>query len=101
MDRRALISVVAGCLGLTALRIPAQQLRKLPRIGWLSPNNSAMNKSFIDAYHRGMVELGYSEGRNVTTEYRFADGSIDRLPGLANELLKLPVDVIVATGTAA
>jgi len=101
MDRRALITALAGCLGLTTLSVTAQLPKKLPRIGWLSPNNATMNKSFIDAYRQGMVELGYVEGRTVTTEYRFADGSIDRLPGLASELLGLPVDLIVATGTSA
>ena len=72
---------------------------KVPRIGSLSlPPEDART----EAFRQGMRELGYVEGRNVVTEYRFADGFPDRLPGLAAELVDLNLEVIVAmSGQAA
>ena len=70
-------------------------------MGWLSSNAAAMNDSFLDAYRQGVRELGYIEGRTVITEYRFADGRVDRLADLAAELVNVPVDVIVTVGTPA
>jgi putative ABC transport system substrate-binding protein len=54
----------------------------------------------VEGFQQGLRELGYVEGQNVTIEYRWADGKLDRLPGLARELVRLPVDVLVTVGTS-
>ena len=71
-----------------------QQLGKVPRIGILSPAEQPSTKVF-DAFRKGLRALGYIEGRNITIEYRLAGGNIGRLPALAGELARLPVDVMV------
>ena len=53
----------------------------------------------LDAFRQGLRERGYVEGQNIVVEYRAADGKIERLPGLASDLARLKVDLIVATGT--
>ena len=79
------------------------QTAKVARIGYLitgaleSPE-TRMNR---DAFRLGLTELGYIEGRNIVIEYRAADGKIERLPGLATELVGLKVDLIVALATPA
>ena len=79
------------------------QTAKVARIGYLitgaleSPE-TRMNR---DAFRQGLNELGYIEGRNIVIEYRAADGKIERLPGLATELVGLKVDLIVALATPA
>jgi len=89
-----LIAVVLLVLGVTA---EAQQPKKVPRIGYLAPS-SATDTARIDAFRRGLRELGYEEGKNIVIEHRYADGHRDRLPALAAELVRLKVDVIVTTG---
>ena len=73
----------------------AQQAGKVYRVGYLqiSPRNAQVH--LIEAFESGLSERGYSVGRNVLIEYRFADGKTERLPGLAAELVRLKVDVIV------
>jgi putative ABC transport system substrate-binding protein len=89
-----------GALALGILTTPltadAQRAAKLPRVGVLSPFISASDP-FLGAFRQGLRELGYVEGRNVVLEYRSAEGTGDRLPGLAAELVRLRVDVIVTT----
>jgi len=73
---------------------------KVSRIGFLfygAPGPSAE----VDAFRQGLRELGYIEGQNVTIDYRFASGQVERLPELATELARLKVDVIVTPGTPA
>ena len=78
--------------------IHAQQpASKIPRIGYLALGRSAGTEAFL----RGLKELGYAEGQNVTIEYRFAEGEEDRFNHLAAELVQLKVDVIVVGGTMA
>src|SRR4029453_6529815 len=79
------------------LSAEAQQSKKIPRIGILS-SGSPSSKS-ADGLHQGLSELGYVDGKNISFEYRYADGDRSRLPTLASELVQLKVDVIVATGT--
>ena len=95
MDRRTLLK---GSLGLLAapLAAEAQRVSKLPRVGVLSPFTSASD-SFLEAFRQGLRDLGYVEGQNVLLEYRSAEGTADRLPGLAAQLTRLRVDVIVTT----
>ncbi len=75
----------------------AQQPGRLPVIGHLGASSS-LNNDRVDAFRQGMRELGYVEGKNIAIEWRFAEGRRDRLPALANELVRLKVDVIVAGG---
>jgi putative ABC transport system substrate-binding protein len=97
---------VQGSLGLAGLGLVAgcgilpPQLRpkaKVPRIGYLS--NGSFEAGFNDAFTLGLRELGYVEGQNVIIESRFAEGKDERLPDLAAELVRLPVDVIVTSGS--
>ena len=92
MDRREFIVATAGGLLAAPLAALAQEGRKVPRIGVLWPNPPAT----FDWFRRGLSDLGYTEGRNVNFEYRWAEGKLGQLPELAAELVRLKVDVIVA-----
>jgi ABC-type uncharacterized transport system substrate-binding protein len=76
----------------------AQQPKKVTRIGYLSENDPASESIRAEAIRLALRELGYIEGQNIATEYRTAEGKLDRLPELAAELVRLKVDVIVAAG---
>ena len=76
----------------------AQQVKKVPRIGFLSPTS---DDSRVEAFRQGLRELGYVDGQNITIEYRWANGRFDKLPELAAELVHLKVDVVVAVVTQA
>src|SRR5436305_2539521 len=79
----------------------AQQPTKIPGIGYLSPNSPSTNAFRIEAFRQGLRELGYVEGKNIVIEWRSTEGKADRQPGLAAELVRLKVDVIVTGGPAA
>lgn len=76
----------------------AQQPAKIPRIGWLASNSLSSMRGRIEAFRRGLRELGYVEGKNVAIEWRSANGKSDDSPVLAAGLVALHVDVIVASG---
>ena len=80
--------------GAVALPDMAQQPGKIFRIGVLSPAASPSTKAF-DSLRKGLRDLGYIEGTNITIEYRLAAWDYSRLPPMAGELVRLPVDVIV------
>jgi len=79
----------------------AQQAGKMYRVGLLEVVPAASNATNLAAFRQGLKELGYSIGQNVVMEYRSADGRPERFPGLAEELVRLKVDVIVTRGTPA
>jgi putative ABC transport system substrate-binding protein len=79
----------------------AQQPSKIARIGYLSPLSAAADSSYTEAFRQGLRTLGYIEGQNAVIEARYADSRPDRLTGLAAELVRLNVDVIVASPTPA
>src|SRR5713101_2139098 len=79
----------------------AQQPAKVRRIGILETVSSSLNVKNLDALRRGLRELGYVENRNYVLEYRSADGHGERFPALADELVRLHVDLIVTRGTPA
>jgi putative ABC transport system substrate-binding protein len=79
----------------------AQQSDKIGRVGFLGFNNEVTSKEFIEAFRHGLRDLGYTEGKNIVIEYRWAEGKPDRLPKLAAELLGLKVDVIFAAAASA
>jgi ABC-type uncharacterized transport system substrate-binding protein len=98
LTRLAVILILA--LTLAPLVAEAQQAAKIARIGWLG-DNPAGNPHLREAFLQGLRDLGYVEGRNLTIEYRNAQGKFERFPALAAELVTLKVDVIVAPGTPA
>ena len=77
----------------------AQQQAKVAKIGWLGIG-SASSVSRYEEFRRILRELGYVEGKNIAFEFRSADNKLDRLPALADELVRLKVDVIVKIGRA-
>jgi putative ABC transport system substrate-binding protein len=79
----------------------AQQRTKTPRIAFLAGGSRSGDALLLETFWRRMKELGYIEGKNISAEYRFAEGAVDRLPILANEVVRLNVDVIVAPGSGA
>ena len=78
----------------------AQQPKKVFRIGYLAPQDAASESARAEAIRLALRELGYIEGQNIATEQRYAGGKVDRFPELATELVRLKVDVIVASGGA-
>ena len=94
---------LALCALLLALSDPAkaQQPKKVPRIGFLLATFASVQESRLEAFRQGLRDLGYIEGQNITIEYRWAEGKLDRLPDLAAELVRLKVDVIVTGGPTA
>jgi putative tryptophan/tyrosine transport system substrate-binding protein len=70
----------------------------MPVVGYLSPGSQESGIRNLAAFRRGLAEIGYVQGRNVSIEYRFADGQVDRLPMLASELVRHPVTAIAALG---
>ena len=83
---------------LFALCFPAeaQQPKKVPRIGYLSAFDPALESPRSEAIRLALRELGYIEGQNIAIEYRYAEGKLDRSPELAAELVRLKVDIIVS-----
>ena len=79
----------------------AQQAKGIPRIGILLPNQLSVSPQLVKAFHQGLRELGYLEGRAIVIESRFGEGKSDRYPHLAAELVQLSVDVIVTASTPA
>ena len=97
MNRRALITLLGGAAA-RPLTARAQQ-QAMPVIGFLSSFSS--NARFATAFNQGLKEVGFIEGQNVTIEHRYAEGRYDRLPTLAQELVRERVTVIFATGSNA
>jgi ABC-type uncharacterized transport system substrate-binding protein len=107
-DRRAFITMMGEsvfALGFTLASPPAeaQSTPKVYRIGYLAQGSGSGAASLLplEGFRQGLRELGWVEGQNIVIEYRYAEGQIDRLPGLAEELVRLKVDVIAASPTGA
>jgi putative ABC transport system substrate-binding protein len=97
----------AGVVGLGLLagcgRLPwqAQEPAKIPRVGFLYPRPLSAPPDRVAPFREGLRELGYVEGQNIELVLRSAEGEYERLPALAAELVRLPVDVIVASAMPA
>jgi putative ABC transport system substrate-binding protein len=100
MRRRELITVLI-CTAVSWPPAAHAQQKPTPVIGFLGSPSAAQWVPFVSSFQSGLKEIGYVEGENVTTEYRWADGQYDRLPVLAAELVRRQVDVIFAAGSAA
>jgi putative ABC transport system substrate-binding protein len=99
MRRRSVVIAGLSALLLVPEQSSAQQTpAKIPRIGILSPAERPSAKIF-DTLRMGLRDLGYVDGQNIMIEYRLAAGDLSRLPVMAADLVRLPVDVIVADGS--
>jgi putative ABC transport system substrate-binding protein len=98
MTKKFLIWQLASIMLSTVSLANAQQPGKAPRIGFLSAQSEFRSADRAAAFQRGLRDLGYSEGKNILIEYRWANGINDRLPDLVAELIRLKVDVIVTSG---
>jgi len=97
--RRIGLAVVLALSLLAPLAVEAQQGGKIPLVGVLRP--TSQTDPLTEAFRQGLRDLGYVEGHNIRLVYRFAEGQFERLPGLAAELVQLPVDVLVTDGPGA
>jgi putative tryptophan/tyrosine transport system substrate-binding protein len=96
MNRRELMLLLAG--GMTAAPTLRAQQKAMPVIGFLGATSPGPGLSFVTAFQQGLSEAGFVEGKNVAIEYRWAEGSYDRLPALAVGLVDHKVDVLAAKG---
>ena len=93
MRRREFITLLGGSAAAWPLSARAQQPAKLPTVGFLGAGTPSTYSQW--AFRQGLDEAGYVEGRNVTIEYRWAEGQYDRLPAMATELVQGQVAAIV------
>jgi putative ABC transport system substrate-binding protein len=97
VDRRTFLAGTGAVLLAAPLAAEAQEQKagKVYRIGFLRAGQPP--KPWVEAFQQGLRERGYVDGQNVVVEFRFSDGSFDQLPRLAEELVRLKVDVILAS----
>ena len=86
-------------LALAPIAVAAPPAGKVNRVGHLSGSGEAASQSFVDAFREGMRALGYVDGKNLTIEGRYAEGKVDRLPSLAQELIQRNPDVLLVSTT--
>jgi putative ABC transport system substrate-binding protein len=102
MRRKTVRRVVMLVLVLltTSLAAHAQPAPKVYRLGVVKISTAAANPSWDEAFKQGLQELGYTEGQNLVSEWRFANGHVERLPALVAEMVRLQVDCLVVGGIA-
>jgi putative ABC transport system substrate-binding protein len=98
MRRREFLEFLGGLAALPPLGALPQQPERLPVIGFLNNASPDTYASFVNAFRQGLRQSGYVEGKSVAIEYRWGRNQSDRLPALAEELVRLPVAIIVASG---
>jgi putative tryptophan/tyrosine transport system substrate-binding protein len=100
--KKAAASIAVAVISLAVVLIAeAQQQQKIPRIAFLAGGSRSADSLLLETFWRQMKELGYVEGKNITAQYRYAEGSLERLPNFAAELVQLNVDIIVGPGSGA
>ena len=98
MNKKIVVSFLAT-LSLFCIHVAqAQQPKKVPRIGYLAADDAATESARAEGIQLALRERGYIEGQNVAFEYRYGEGKLDRLAELAAGLVRLKVDLIVASG---
>lgn len=95
MNKKIFVSILATLILTSIQPAHAQKPAKVPRIGMLFTGTASPPSARIEAFRKGLRDLGYIEGQNIILEWRFAEGKLDRLPDLATNLVRLPVDIIV------
>jgi putative ABC transport system substrate-binding protein len=101
MRRREFITLLGGAAAAWPLAARAQQAGKTYRIGFLSSFTAEGGKELTDCFRKGLEQLGWIEGRNIKSEYRWAGGIAERYAALAQELARLNLDLIVSNSTPA
>jgi putative ABC transport system substrate-binding protein len=97
MNRKIIISLLTTALLSIAPLAEAQQPGKVPRIGYVSGSGDPYTpEPQFEAFRQGLRDFGYIEGKNVLVEYRYAEGNLDRVPGLVAELVQLKVESLSA-----
>jgi ABC-type uncharacterized transport system substrate-binding protein len=97
VDRRTLLGAIATVLIAATSAANPQPARKIRRLGYLAASSYTASSFVLEAFRQRLRELGWVEGQNLVIDYRFAEGQSDRLPDLAGQLVRLQVDLIVAT----
>ena len=98
MKRKIIVLTLCAMLLALCYSASAQQPKKVPRIGYLSSGDAASESTRFEGIRLALRERGYIEGQNIAIQYRYAEGKRDREPGLAAELVRLKVDIILVTG---
>src|SRR5262245_55144693 len=98
MRRRDFIKAAAASVVVWSTTMAGAQQPAMPVIGFMSARSPDDTVQVLNAFHKGLSEGGFVNGRNVTVEYRWAHGDYGRLPALAAELVQTGVNVLVATG---
>ena len=91
---------IAGLGGAAAWPLAARAQQQKPIIGWLDTRPGVPSRNYIDGFRRGLAEIGFLEGRDVTVEYHTTDGHSERLSPLLADLVLRRVAVILAATTA-
>jgi putative ABC transport system substrate-binding protein len=98
MRRKIFEFLLSALLVMFCFPVQAQQAVRIPKVGFLSTQSESRSADRAEAFRQGLRELGYVVGKNILIEYRWADGNSDRLAGLAEDLVRLKVDLIVTSG---
>jgi putative ABC transport system substrate-binding protein len=98
MNRRTALRNLATIFLTTASLAQAQQAKKIPLIGYISNTDSATESSRADGIRLALSERGYIDGKNISIEYRYAEGKVDRFSALAADMVRRKIDIIVVAG---
>src|SRR6266436_5621056 len=100
MSKRVIYLALCTVLFALCASAAAQQPKKVPRIGYLAPNDRTSDSARSEPIRLALRELGYIQGQNIAIEFRYTEGKVDRLPDLAAGLVRLKVDIIVVGGNS-